>query len=274
MDKIQRDLSPTMLITAIEENLASLMSFVGVLGVLKTNDPPGVDKVVCSIPMPMFNSIMNTHIRDENVEEAIKFITIDAIKRNTPVLWWTGPSTQPKNLGEHLLEHGFKVDEDGPGMAVELSLLKEDIPKPQGMKIQAVDDDASLWIWCKTTMSGFEAPPDRLDFGATAWHDLISRVNSVDLLPYLAWFDEKPVATSLLAIGGGVAGIYAVATIPEARRKGIGAQVTLQPLLDARQRGYKVGILQSSQMGLGLYRALGFKEYCRIKSYIYRPQVV
>jgi GNAT superfamily N-acetyltransferase len=99
------------------------------------------------------------------------------------------------------------------------------------------------------------------------WYNLLSHVDPAVTQAYTAWLDGVPVATSLLQLGGGVAGIYAVATAPEARRRGIGTQVTLYPLLQARVRGYKIGILQASEMGLPVYHSLGFQECCRITSY-------
>jgi predicted acetyltransferase len=64
-----------------------------------------------------------------------------------------------------------------------------------------------------------------------------------------------------------VAGVYAVGTLPEARRQGIGSAITLRGLRDARERGYRVGVLQSSQMGYNLYRRFGFENCFVIKSY-------
>ena len=55
---------------------------------------------------------------------------------------------------------------------------------------------------------------------------------------------------------------------PEARGKGIGAAMTLAPLLKARESGCRLGILQSSQMGYGVYKALGFQEHCKIDLYM------
>ena len=38
--------------------------------------------------------------------------------------------------------------------------------------------------------------------------------------------------------------------------------MTLIPLLEAREMGHRAGVLQSSDMALGLYRKLGFEKLC------------
>ena len=84
---------------------------------------------------------------------------------------------------------------------------------------------------------------------------------------YLGYLNGEPVSTSCVFFGGGAAGIYNVATLPEARGKGLGAAITLQPLLDARQAGYRVGTLQSSDMGFNVYKKLGFRHLCQIENF-------
>ena len=88
---------------------------------------------------------------------------------------------------------------------------------------------------------------------------------------FLAWQNDCPVATSLLYLQDEVAGIYCVATVTEARRRGLARAVTTVPLLEARAAGYHVGILQSSEMGVSVYRRIGFQEYGPIGMFLRMP---
>lgn len=272
MEEILQDLSPARLALATEENLSSWIPVLGVIGESRLNDPPGVNRSISPIPVALFNSIMDARLEPGSEESTIQQIKSDAEVRKVPVLWWVGPSTRPANLGKLLEKSGFIIDDDGPGMAVELANLNESQSVPDGLVIEAVHDDSISREWCTTMGLGFEAPAERIDIMADHWQQLICKVNPEITQAFIARLHGKPVATSLLQIGAGVAGIYAVATLPAARRKGIGAQVTLYPLLLARAMGYKAGVLQASQMGFSVYRSLGFQECCRISSYVYRPK--
>ena len=75
-------------------------------------------------------------------------------------------------------------------------------------------------------------------FGETYYNCLISLglERGAPLRHYLGRLEGEPVATATMFLGAGVAGIYDVSTIPAARRRGIGAVMTVRPLQDARDR--------------------------------------
>ena len=78
---------------------------------------------------------------------------------------------------------------------------------------------------------------------------------------YVGRLGGEVLATASLSLAAGVAGIFNVVTLPGARGRGRGTTLTLAALRDARKRGCRIGILQSSAMALGVYRCLGFERY-------------
>jgi ribosomal protein S18 acetylase RimI-like enzyme len=64
-----------------------------------------------------------------------------------------------------------------------------------------------------------------------------------------------------------VAGIYNVTTVPEARGRSLGRAVTAEAIVEAVRRGRRLAVLGSSDMGLPVYRRLGFREVSRLRSY-------
>jgi GNAT superfamily N-acetyltransferase len=78
---------------------------------------------------------------------------------------------------------------------------------------------------------------------------------------FLARLGGRPVSAAVGFLGAGVVGLYWVGTLPEARRRGLGAAVSLAPLLAARAAGVRVGILHASSMGVPVYQRLGFRQH-------------
>jgi GNAT superfamily N-acetyltransferase len=153
-------------------------------------------------------------------------------------------------------------------MAVDLLALNEDLPQPSDLEIEHVRDVETLKKFGHAADIGFGIP----DFVGKAILDIEASLGFEHHLPrhhYVGLLKGEPVATSTLLLGAGVAGIYTVATIPKARRQGIGSAMTLAPLREARAMGYRIGVLRSSQMGLNMYHRLGFKECCKVDYYLW-----
>ena len=267
MSEILHDVSKPALVTAIEANLFGLFTMFRHWRQAEVHEDSSMLRSITDVPFPLFNSILRAQFAPDDVDDAVEAAITPYKSRNMPILWWTGPATMPADLGTYLEAHGFVYDDDSRGMAVDLERLKGDSPRPPDLVIEKVAGDNTLRKWCQTNITGFEWPDFINDDLFNLYSDLGSDEN-VLLSHYIGWLNGEPVATSSLFLAAGVAGIYNVITLPEARRKGIGAAMTRKPLLEARARGYRVGILQASEMGASVYRRLGFQEYCKIGHYV------
>ena len=83
--------------------------------------------------------------------------------------------------------------------------------------------------------------------------------------------DGRAVATTLLYLADGLAGIYCVATLPDERAKGLAAHLTAEALRRAQRLGYRVGVLQSSPAGHSVYLRLGFEDLATVPMFVRIP---
>lgn len=255
------DLSTSSLLKAMEENVRQAWIHLGRgLGAV-VHEEPEVSWFLSKHPFHLANGIVQTHCSESAVEEQLERF----IAYRIPMTWLVGPSTQPAGLGACLEQHGW-MGEAAPGMALDLHSLDKWPASPPKLRILRVSNEEQLKTWLRVMTVGSGIPEE----GLTLLLDIVSRRGFQEdptVHYYLGMFDDRPVATSLLYLGGGVVGIYNVATLPEVRRQGIGRVLTVLPLLQARLLGYQIGVLQASPLGLNLYRRLGFREYCTFQAY-------
>jgi GNAT superfamily N-acetyltransferase len=174
---------------------------------------------------------------------------------------WAGPATEPAALGDALAHSGLEAWEQGaPGQAAELDALDWDALDrvPEGFVVEAVHDDDGVRTFGATFVEAFGMP----DWAGSAWVDA-TRAVGVDEAPwrqYVGRLDGRPVATNMLFCGAGVATVFGVGTVPELRGRGLGAAITLAPLLEARERGYRYAVLFATDLGAPVYRRIGFRD--------------
>jgi len=189
-----------------------------------------------SIPFGFANSVLRAQLTPENADAAIEAATARCKAKNVSMLWWTGPATKPADLATYLERHGFACHE-ATGMTVDLRALPDSLSTPLGFTIEQVNDADPLTRWNSAFATGMGIPGATADAFLDLWRGL--GFPSQTLRYYLGWLNGEPVATSQLFLAAGIAGIYTVATVPEARRRGIGAAITLAPLHQARGMGYR-----------------------------------
>lgn len=88
-----------------------------------------------------------------------------------------------------------------------------------------------------------------------------------DVRLFTAYIDREPVGTSLALRTGDVSGVYAVGTLPGARRRGVGTAATWAAVAAGRNWGCATTVLQSTEMGFSVYRAMGFRTVVQYRTF-------
>lgn len=257
---ILRDLNALAVIAALEANLEEGYIRLGqALGAEFYHEPDAL-WFVTDIPLQVPNGVVRFRPTPEETSERIDALLGEFTKRHAPSCWLLNPSTTPANLADRLQGRGF-FSEFAPGLAADLHAIDFSVPPPVGLNVQLVADESAMVDWLRVLVVGSSFPPEieRVLF------DLLKRLGfhpNPTVRFFLGTLNDQPVSTSMLFLGGGIAGIYCVTTVPEARQRGIGTALTLAAMREGLADGYRIAGLQSSEMGLPIYRRLGFREYC------------
>jgi GNAT superfamily N-acetyltransferase len=100
----------------------------------------------------------------------------------------------------------------------------------------------------------FGAPKELFD-------DFCSALRTIDGASWYVGRDgDRIVSTAVGIARGGTTGIFNVATPPEERGRGYGAAITARAVGDGFAAGSRLAFLQSSELGHGVYRRLGFRD--------------
>jgi len=271
MDDLLADFSASTLAKAIEANQHAYLMDLHRSPLVRIHQEPELMWFLTGDPLPGFNRVVHARFEANGVDARIGAALAPFKGRNLPMQWHIGPSTRPFDLGERLVAYGLRHVGDEPGMAADLLALDHDPKLPPRLRVEHVRDTQALDQWCRIATGAFNFSEGVGDARARIEASLGPGQLPARRL-YLGSLEGQPMATALLFLGGGVAGLYEVGVLPDMRRQGIGRTMTLVPLLEARAEGYRIGTLHSSPMGLGIYRRLGFREYCTLGRYIWRPE--
>jgi GNAT superfamily N-acetyltransferase len=224
--------------------------------------------LMTNLPDHFMNLVVCTKLPPDRADELIENTLAHFRSMNIRKLSWLAHDGVPSvEINRVLLGHGLTFKESfATEMAVDLSVLPEELPAHPGLRIVPVVDGNALRQWIHVASIGFRIS-EKFE---KVWYDFfVDTVFDGQFQTYLALLNGKPVGTSQLFLSEGVAGIYNVTCIPEVRGQGIGSAITLAPLLKARELGYRIGILQASQRGYGVYRRLGFQDFGKLSLYLW-----
>ncbi len=140
----------------------------------------------------------------------------------------------------------------------------------RNLTVKEVIDKKTLIIWIDILCLGYEVEDDIREFFKSYFINMGIGENC-PWHHFLAYLDQKPVATCTLYNSIGVTGVFWVSTLPHERRKGISTQLLLNVLNQVHNRGFRMIVLQSTEDGIACYKNIGFVEYGIISTYKWRP---
>jgi ribosomal protein S18 acetylase RimI-like enzyme len=245
-------------VDALEANLWSMWAQFGRGDGCRLVDRPELLRFETPLGQVPYNAVLRFRAAEHDADGAIDHALEPYRTRGVAPVWFVHPTTRPADVRVRLEARGLVHAETIPGMVARV----DDVPlpgaDPPGVVVDEVHvNDVTAFIdlisW-RYELSREAAPTLSSIIAAAGFGEPGS--------PNRAWVarrDGDAVAKASLHLVDGVAGIYGVATRPDARRLGLARHLTARALAAARAAGARLAVLHSSPMAVDLYRGLGFR---------------
>jgi GNAT superfamily N-acetyltransferase len=182
-------------------------------------------------------------------------------------VWTRGDEPVDRDLAGAAGVAGLEPVFEMPEMVLE-GRAKEH-PLPSGVELRrlasAADAD-SFWRIATSAYADNGFPPEIFRY-----YEDHSGLVADNAVAFLADLEGKPVGIAMTIVSHGVAGIYWVGTLAEARGKGIGEAVTTAAVNAGLDLGAEIASLQASPLGEPLYRRMDFETIYRYRLLMRSP---
>lgn len=150
---------------------------------------------------------------------------------------------------------GLKQVHEMPEMV--LGERPEERPLPQGVELRRLStagEAEDYWRVATLAYASLGFPPGIFDF-----YEDPAGLLAENVAAFLAYLDSKPVSIAMTIVSHGVAGIYWVGSLEEARGMGLGGALTAAATNAGFDLGADIASLQASVMGKPVYAAMGYE---------------
>lgn len=214
-------------------------------------------------PSNMFNIICcHGKIDRPSIQEAIDHFRLKLL----PYAFWVGFESDPSWLEEELLASGLITDEMEWAMICDLSSYKPELISPN-FNIKQVNNRRGVQEIINV-MNGILPKEEH-----QAIKSFYEQSTDILLSPgcpstfFIGYMNDKAISMSSSYCQEGLASIFDVIVLPEARGKGLGKGMTLQAMVDAQIKGFNQCILTATNNAKYLYQKLGFRDLKTMKVY-------
>jgi GNAT superfamily N-acetyltransferase len=225
---------------------------------------PGVTIASLGAAFQMFNAAFLSApvATPEEMEERLALAHQHFHERSLPWAFWICEDWLDRGVRRKLSRlcewSGLRLTAEMPGMVAQT--LKRSSRLLPALEFRRVDTGPVLADFRTIGSHCFHVP--------LVWFSEVFD-ESIAERPFVCWVgyaDGIPVTTGASITDNGVTGIYNIATIPEYRGRGYGEATTRWAAAFAGEDAGRV-ILQSTSLGLGMYRRMGFDAVTRILVY-------
>jgi hypothetical protein len=186
--------------------------------------------------LPFCNRVCGT--QDTNIGD---IITVKMFYQATPFRWFV--DFDDAVLKKQLETFGLQFKVSYPAMSLALADLKTVDSTNKDLKVVKIDND-QLEVWVKTVCAAYSIPAIA-QFKIFVEY-LAQRASSDQLHFFIGYYEDKPVATSLIIDHADLVGLHWVGVVPQYRAHGFGHAVSCAALSDAQSRSKKQAILLAS----------------------------
>lgn len=170
-------------------------------------------------------------------------------------IWIRGDLPEDRDLAAAATEAGCQLVYEMPEMV--LRAPAEEAPLPPGAELRRLSEPGQARDYWRVAASAYASigfPPEVFGHYSNEAGLLAENVAA-----FIAYLDGEPVAIAMTIVSHGVAGIYWVGSLEQARGKGLGRAVTAAATNAGFELGADVASLQASPMGKPVYQAMGYE---------------
>jgi ribosomal protein S18 acetylase RimI-like enzyme len=133
----------------------------------------------------------------------------------------------------------------------------EPSPLSGDIDVRAVSTTEEILAYGRVVADANDDPGERERAGLL-FHD--RTILAPHIAAFVAYIDDAPVSCAMTLVSHGVAGVFYVATVENARRRGLGDALTRMAASAGFALGARAAWLGASEMGADLYRRIGFSD--------------